>query len=123
MVTKDDGFRQVFFYNVLSVFKDSLDAATQKARVSPGLVVRLLRSIAYVDNFVDPLPFFPSSVPALFAVKYLVTHAVYGVGKLLGSLLGYQPWFKEYTPKELWDVAEMGSRREEGFKSGRGKIE
>ncbi|KAK4947776.1 hypothetical protein LTR10_013284 [Elasticomyces elasticus] len=117
----DDGFKQVFFYNVLSLFKDSLDPTTQKAKLSPGLAVQLLRTIAHVDNFVDPLPFLPSSVSVLFAVKYILTHSVYGLGKVLGSVLGYQVWFKGYTPEESWDVAERGATL--GKVEGRGKKE
>ncbi|KAI1613930.1 hypothetical protein EDD36DRAFT_486710 [Exophiala viscosa] len=105
---EDDGFKQVFFYNVLSLFKDSLDPNTKKARLSLGLVVQLLTTIAHVDNFVDPLPFLPSTMLALFAVKYIVTHSVYGFGKVIGSMLGYRVWFEEYTPEELWEVAQRG---------------
>lgn len=61
--------------------------------------------------------------PALFAVKYFVTHAVYGMGNLVRSLLRFHPWFKEYTPEALLDVAGMWPRREEVLKSGRGKSE
>ncbi|KAI1622510.1 hypothetical protein EDD37DRAFT_667332 [Exophiala viscosa] len=104
----NDGFKQVFFYNVLSLFKDSFDPNTKKARLSLGLVVQLLTTIAHVDNFVDPLPFLPSTMLALFAVKYFVTHSVYGFGKVIGSMLGYRVWFEEYTPEELWEVAQRG---------------
>lgn len=117
----DDGFKQVFFYNVLSLFKDSLDPNTQKARFSLGLVVQLLRTIAHVDNFVDPLPFLPSTVSVLFGVKYAITHSVYGLGMVIGSVLGYRTWFREYTPEELWGVAERGPEMKEV--DGRGKKE
>lgn len=86
-----------------------------KPALTPSVALQLLVTIAYLDNFVDPFPFLPTALAripiissVLFGAKYLLTHTVYGLGSVIGRAAGYQVWFKEYTPKELWGVAERG---------------
>ena len=69
--------------------------------LSTGL--QLLMTIQYVDNFAA---IFPSWMP--FSLNYWLCHGLYAVGRTLGSTLGYETWYKEYTPKEYWEVARIG---------------
>ena len=103
----------------MSIFQDSMTGVppNQKANITPSIALQLLRTIAHVDNFVDPFPFFAGiyTVPLLGSVafwsKYILTHGIYTFVSALGSALGYSAWIKEYTPRELWEVAERGGVR------------
>ena len=66
-------------------------------------LIQLLTTIQYVDNYVA---IFPHWVP--FSLNYWLCHGFYTVGRMLGAALGYQTWYKEYTPKEYWEVARRG---------------
>ena len=112
----------------MSIFQDSLSStsADTKPNITPSLVVQLLRTIAYVDNYIDVLPFLSSpSVPVLgsgvFWLKYILTHSIYAFGTLTGWALGYQTWMKEYTPKEHWEIADKGALG--GYSSSEKKTE
>ena len=111
----EDGFKQVFFYNLLSPMIDpNLGSATPTTspNITFPLVLQLLAAIPHLDNFVDPLPFLPHNLPVLggflFGVKYVLTHLIYMAGSAVGRGMGYQRWVREYTPREFWEVAERG---------------
>jgi hypothetical protein len=97
MCDLDDGFKEVFFYNVMSIFKD------QSKFGLLSTIIQLLVSIQWMDNFVPLLPLW---LP--FSINYWMCHSVYGFGWLVGLALGYKSWYKEYTPKEYWQIAEQG---------------
>ncbi|KAJ9606171.1 hypothetical protein H2200_009132 [Cladophialophora chaetospira] len=121
----EDGFKEVFFYNVMSAFADpSLGAttSTNPPNFTVPLLLQLLTTIPYVDNYVDLLPFLPNSASlvgrVLFGVKWMLTHGFYAIGGWVGWAAGYHSWVREYTPPELWIVAERGPipRGEKGGK-------
>jgi hypothetical protein len=91
----DDGFKEVFFYNVMSIFQD--------CHSKPGLMdaIQLLTTVGYVDNYVRIVP--SAAVP--FAVQWGLCHGLYAFGGFLGWALGCEKWYKEYTPEQLWEVA------------------
>jgi hypothetical protein len=99
----------------MSAFADpKLGSATAQKppTITLPLILQLLTTISYVDNYVDPLPFLPDSGPVvgrlIFAAKWAVTHGVYAFGSTVGWLAGYRRWVREYTPEEYWEVAERG---------------
>ncbi|KAL9619934.1 MAG: hypothetical protein Q9160_005491 [Pyrenula sp. 1 TL-2023] len=89
----DDGLKRVFFYNLMSILND----ADGKVGLSSG--IQLLTTAAYLDSFVVMAP-----GPAGF----YVTHAINKAGSWLGWLMGYKPWYEEYTPKQLRAIAASG---------------
>lgn len=96
----EDGFKAVFFYNVLG--------ALLEANGKPGLqdLVQLGTTLAYVDEY-------PAAVPGPFFFKYAVVHSGLAAVAWLGWALGFDPWLKEYTPEHLWGVARTrGSRKD-----------
>jgi hypothetical protein len=79
------------------------------------MLLQLLTTISYVDNFIDPFPFLPLAshkIPllshALFAGRYCLVHSIYGLGWGFGRLAGYKEWRDEWTPKDVWGVAKRG---------------
>ena len=92
-----DGFTEVFFRNIMSIIHD----ANEEIGISTAL--QLVTSIAWLDNYVVIFP-----GPA----GWYVTHAVYGIGKTIGRLLGYKPWYEEYTPVRVRTIAAKGGRVE-----------
>jgi hypothetical protein len=86
---------------------------TRAPTISLALLLQLLTTISYVDNYLDPLPFIPDSPGPLgrlgFAAKWTLTHSLYAFGSFVGRCAGYEAWRKEYTPSELWEVAERGA--------------
>ncbi|KEF63067.1 uncharacterized protein A1O9_01043 [Exophiala aquamarina CBS 119918] len=101
----DDGFKHVFFYNVLRTVQTS-------SLARPSTILQLMRTVAHVDNYVDLLPFLGSSWWLPFSLKYALVHAVYGLGSAFAGALGYPKWSREFTPRELWGVAERGAVKE-----------
>lgn len=93
----EDGFKEVFFYNVMSIFHDCRN--TGKPNVAEA--IQLLTTIAYVDNYVQILPF--RAIP--FSVQWALCHSLYACGTFLGWTMGYKTWYEEYTPEQLWEVA------------------
>ena len=80
--------------------------------------MQLLRTIVYVDNYVDVLPFLsmaniPSLGSGVFWLKYILAHSIYTFGTVTGWALGYQTWMREYAPKELWGIADKGALGEQ----------
>ncbi|KAL9107510.1 MAG: hypothetical protein Q9227_007612 [Pyrenula ochraceoflavens] len=95
----DDGFREVFFYNVMSMFKES------GGKLTPSNGMQLLATIAYVDNYVVLIkgPF-----------GFYLTHGLYKIGARLAWLLGYKTWYEEYTPKRYHAIAAAGRQAKHG---------
>lgn len=88
-----DGFKEVFFRNVMSIFHES------GGKIGPSSGLQLLTTIAHVDNYAVIVP---------GPVGYYVTHALYAVGSTLGWALGYKKWYEEYTPVRVRAIAERG---------------
>jgi len=97
----DDGFHEVFFRNIMSIFMD----ADEKIGIKAGM--QIWTSIAYLDNYV---------VLAPGMMGYYLTHTIYGIGAWLGWLVGYKSWYEEYTPQQLRAVAAAGAG---GLKQGK----
>ncbi|KAK5045411.1 hypothetical protein LTR84_009275 [Exophiala bonariae] len=113
----DDGFKQVFFYNLLRIAQT---ATANSSLFRPSTILQLVRVIAHVDNYADLLPFLTAYWWLPFSLKYALVHAVYGFGSALGWAFGYQKWLKEYTPRDLWSVAERGAVTKRGREEGGG---
>lgn len=98
--TAEDGFKAVFFYNVIATLAD--------ANSKPGLsdLVQIGTTLAYVDEF-------PVIVPGPWFVKYAVTHAALATVSTVGWMLGYKPWLEEYTPQHIWQIAETRGGRQQ----------
>ena len=101
----------------MSAFSDPLLGAATSSKpptFTLPLLLQLLTTIPYVDNYVDPLPFLPSGDSGsllgkmLFGMRWMVTHSLYTLGGTVGWMAGYQKWVKEYTPEEHWKVAQRG---------------
>lgn len=79
----------------MSIFQDA------NGQLSLNTVLQLSTTIARMDNYV---------VIVRGPAGYYVTHALYAVGSTLGWLLGYKPWYEEYTPTRVRAVAASGGR-------------
>lgn len=95
MLKVADGFKEVFFRNVISMVKDADE------KIGPTNLVQLVTSVAWMDNYFVIVP-----GPA----GYYVTHGIYKLGSTLGWLLGYKPWYDEYTPPDVRAVAAAGGK-------------
>lgn len=93
LIVPDDGFKRVFFYNLISILKD----AGGKVGFSSG--IQLLTTGAYMDIF-------PVTAPG--PAGFYLTHGINKAGSWLGWLMGYKPWYEEYTPEQLHAIAVSG---------------
>ncbi|KAK5163346.1 uncharacterized protein LTR77_010719 [Saxophila tyrrhenica] len=102
-VDPEDGFKAVFFYNVIGAILESNN--------KPGALdlIQIGTTVAYVDEF-------PVFVPGPFFLKYAVTHALLTTVSSIGWLMGYKPWVKEYTPEHIWEIARTRGGRHRGVK-------
>lgn len=95
---EEDGFKLVFFYNILGAF--------QECRGEPGVrdLLQIGTTLAYIDEY-------PVFLPGPFWFKRIATHSSLALMYFVGRLLGYKPWLKEYTPERLWTVAQIAGEK------------
>ncbi|KAH7329436.1 hypothetical protein B0I35DRAFT_420207 [Stachybotrys elegans] len=98
-VDPEDGFKLVFFYNILGALQEC------QGKPSLGDLLQLGTTLAYIDEY----PVIPLSMP--FFLRRICTHVALAAIYITGRLSGYKPWVKEYTPMDLWDIAqEVGKK-------------
>ena len=85
-----DGLKEVFFRNVFSAIQD---------RSGISLTLQAILTMNTYDNF---------NVLVEGRAGWWVTHAVWSVGSAVARLVGLKPWYEEYTPDRLREVAESG---------------
>lgn len=95
--TIDDGFKDVFFYNLLGTLYDNPNRRNSRT------VAQLGALIAYVDEY-------PVLGNGPFWWKYVYVHAAKMVWAWRGWWLGLRPWVEEYTPERLWSIARRKER-------------
>jgi hypothetical protein len=90
-----DGVKQVFFRNLLGVLEDG-------EYWGGWFGVQALLICRRYDNW---------NVLWGGWARWAVTHAVFGVVEGVARVAGLRAWYEEYTPRELWEVAEGKGRK------------
>lgn len=86
----EDGLKQVFFRNLLGVIEDKDGYWGMYTPIQALLVM------SKYDNY-------PQMAPWKF-----VSYGAFATARNLGKLLGLSPWYAEYTPEALRDIAQSG---------------
>lgn len=89
-----DGAKHVFFRNIFSRLEEP-DQGWM-----PWIFLQVLFMVVHNDNFIVFVP---------GRLTFIFTHAVYSVINVVGRICGFRKWHKEYTPKNLRQVAPGSS--------------
>ncbi len=92
-----DPLKEVMFRNGVSAF------LSNNSKLSISLIPMLLMNMGTLDQY--PL-IIPASIPGSKWLSWTIVHAVFGVSVPLLRWWGVRGWEREWTPKELWEVAE-----------------
>ncbi|KAF2260495.1 hypothetical protein CC78DRAFT_536369 [Lojkania enalia] len=84
-----DGSKELFFRHVFSIMTD-------KEKFGWKMPLQLLLTLMYTDGYLLIVP-----GPA----KWYVTHGLYAALKPVARWFGLKPFYEEYTPERLQDVA------------------
>ena len=100
-----DPLKEVMFRNGVSAF------LANSSQLSLSLIPILLVNMGTLDQY--PL-ILPASVPGSKWLSWAVVHAVFGSIVPVLRWWGVRGWEREWTPRELWEVAEEndGGRRD-----------
>lgn len=92
-----DPLKEVMFRNGVSAF------LANDSQLSLSLIPRLLVNMGTLDQY--PLVI-PASIPGSKSLSWALMHALFGVSVPVLKWWGVRGWEREWTPKELWEVAE-----------------
>ena len=131
-----DGRKEIFFRNGIGFYvqrimplvtatrEGRLEAASPSLNKIPSLAVRGARMLAFM-SYMDNYPFLAGGVGMSCEGKpnwlgRRLTYGILGLARGVGLVVGWKPWFKEYTPKGLWDLCEE-IERESWFRGNKEK--
>ena len=92
-----DPLKEVMFRNGVSAF------LANDSQLSLPLIARILVNMGTLDQY--PL-IIPAGVPGSIFLSWAMVHALFGISVPVLKWWGFRGWEREWTPEELWEVAE-----------------